>query len=323
MDKVFQTVLLLALPASGKSEVRNFMANMDPERLREEFHIGENLQLDDFPYVFFMRRIDEELTAMGRERIFYPANTEPFSDNRDWGTLIHLLSEDYKDLFNRVRVNPKSCAAFLFDRIDRAGAAVGIAPRLSALPGDVREALSDKLDAEAAEIRDSKERQYADDYSGRTLVIEFARGGPDGASMPLTDAHGYIYSLAELSPEILENAVILYIWVTPEESRRKNAAREDPNDPGSNLFHGTPLPVMLGNYGCDDMPYLMERSDVKDTVAVEAYGRIYHVPIGVFDNRVDKTSFLRGEPSEWDSAKVEEVTKGIRAATDIMWARRS
>ena len=56
-NKVFDIVLLMALPASGKSEVRNFMANISPERLASEFHIGENLQLDDFPYVHMMRRI--------------------------------------------------------------------------------------------------------------------------------------------------------------------------------------------------------------------------------------------------------------------------
>ena len=62
-NKVFKVVLLQALPASGKSEVRNFMANVEPERLQNEFHIGENLQLDDFPYVHMMRRIDNELQA--------------------------------------------------------------------------------------------------------------------------------------------------------------------------------------------------------------------------------------------------------------------
>ncbi len=65
-NNVFKVVLLQALPASGKSEVRNFMAHVEPERLRDEFHIGENLQLDDFPYVHMMRRIDNELQAMGQ-----------------------------------------------------------------------------------------------------------------------------------------------------------------------------------------------------------------------------------------------------------------
>ena len=79
-NKVFKVVLLQALPASGKSEVRNFMANVEPERLQNEFHIGENLQLDDFPYVHMMRRIDNELQAMGQPRIFYPG--EELDDTR-------------------------------------------------------------------------------------------------------------------------------------------------------------------------------------------------------------------------------------------------
>ena len=84
-NKVFKVVLLQALPASGKSEVRNFMAHVEPERLRDEFHIGANLQLDDFPYVHMMRRIDNELEAMGEARIFYPGE-EPFTDGRACST---------------------------------------------------------------------------------------------------------------------------------------------------------------------------------------------------------------------------------------------
>ena len=87
-NNVFKVVLLQALPASGKSEVRNFMANIEPERLKKEFHIGENLQLDDFPYVHMMRRIDNELEAMGQARLFYPGE-EPFIDGRDL-SLIHI-----------------------------------------------------------------------------------------------------------------------------------------------------------------------------------------------------------------------------------------
>ena len=74
-NNVFNVVLLQALPASGKSEVRNFMAHVEPKRLQEEFHIGENLQLDDFPYVHMMRRIDDELAAMGFDRVFYPGES--------------------------------------------------------------------------------------------------------------------------------------------------------------------------------------------------------------------------------------------------------
>ncbi len=314
----FDIVLLVALPASGKSEVRNFMANLAPDRLLREFHIGANLQLDDFPYVHMMRRIDNELEAMGESRIFYPGE-EPFCDGRDWGTLCCLLNEDYHDLINRNVCRPDSAAMLLFERIDRAGAQVGIAPRLGLLPESLRSALASKLEEEARAMLEEKHAQYPDSFENKTIVIECARGGPDGSSMPLTDTFGYQYSLPIFCPEILEKAVVLYLWVTPEESRRKNAERANPDDPGSNLFHGVPLSVMLGDYGCDDMQYLREHTEVADTITVKTCGNTYHVPIGVFDNRVDKTSFLRGDVDKCDPAKVQTMTLAVKEATDKMW----
>ena len=315
-NNVFKVVLLQALPASGKSEVRNFMAHVEGDRLRDEFHIGANLQLDDFPYVHMMRRIDNELQAMGESRIFYPGE-EPFTDGRDWGTLCNLLNEDYLDLMNRVVVKPDSAAEYLFARIDRAGEGAGIAPRLGLLKAEVRARLAAILENEARAMLD-KQNAYPESFENKTVVIECARGGPDGSSMPLTGTFGYQYSLPMFCPEILENAAILYIWVTPEESRRKNADRADPNDPGSNLHHGVPMAVMLGDYGCDDMEYLVANSK-PNCVSFEAHGRHWDVPIGIFDNRVDKTSFLRGEPETWDADKVAEVTAAIRRATDNMF----
>ena len=188
-NNVFKVVLLQALPASGKSEVRNFMANIEPERLKKEFHIGENLQLDDFPYVHMMRRIDNELEAMGQARLFYPGE-EPFIDGRDWGTLCCLLNEDYHDLLNRNVQKPDSCAQLLFDRYDRAGQIVGIAPRLGKLPEEIRKKLAEKLEAEAAAMLKEKQDAYPDSFDGKTIIIECARGGPDGASMPLTGSDG-------------------------------------------------------------------------------------------------------------------------------------
>lgn len=317
-NNAFKVVLLQALPASGKSEVRNFMANVEPQRLQDEFHIGENLQLDDFPYVHMMRRIDNELEAMGEARIFYPGEA-PFIDGRDWGTLCNLLNEDYHDLMNRNVIKTDSAAQLLFDRIDRAAESAGILPRMGLLDTGVRAKIAEKLEAEAREMLDAKHAGYPESFEDKTIIIECARGGPDGASMPLDGTFGYQYSLPMFCPEILENAVILYIWVTPEESRHKNADRADPNDPGSNLHHGVPMAVMLGDYGCDDMEYLVNNTEVKDTVTVNAHGKTYHLPIGIFDNRVDKTSFLRAEPAEWDKAKVEEVTAAIKTATDTMY----
>ena len=70
----------MALPASGKSEVRKYLAGLSPERCRDEFHIGPTVQLDDFPYVHLMRRIDDELAAAGGGRLFFQSPEKPFQN---------------------------------------------------------------------------------------------------------------------------------------------------------------------------------------------------------------------------------------------------
>lgn len=316
--EVFNVLLLQALPASGKSEVRELMAHQDPEILRKEFHVGANLQLDDFPYVFFMRCIDEALVKLGEPRVFYPGE-EPFIDGRDWGTLSNLLNEDYHDLLNKTVVKPVSVAQYLFDRIDRAALMAGLPPRMGQLRSDIRAKLAEMLEAEAVKMLNSKQSQYVESLEGKTIIIECSRGGSDGASMPLSGTFGYQYALPNYCPEILENAAILYIWVTPEESRRKNRARCNPDDPGSNLNHMTPESVMMYDYGCDDMLYLKEISEVPDTVTVVSHGKTYHLPIGIIDNREDLTTFLRDDSKDWDPVLLEKITKATRDATAAMW----
>ena len=179
--------------------------------------------------------------------------------------------------------------------------------------------VAEKLEDLAKDMTLEKQKQYTDDLQGKTIVIENSRGGKDGSSMPLSGTQGYQYSLPNYCPEILENAAILYIWVTPEESRRKNIARCNPDDPGSNLNHMTPTSVMLNDYGCDDMIYLKDISEKPDTVTVNSYGRKYYVPIAVIDNRVDLTTMFRDVPENWDPKAVENFTQVTKVATDTMW----
>lgn len=320
MSETFDIVLLLALPASGKSEVRRFLANVEPERLKKEFHIGSNLQLDDFPYVHMMRRADDELVKLGQARIFFKSGDRPFIDTRDWGTLIHLLNEDYRDLMGKNVVETVSAAELLMRRIDRAGEKAKITPRLAKLDETISAVVAAALESEARAMLVEKHAAYPASFEGKTLVIEAARGGPDKSAFPLADPLGYQYSLRELAPEILKKAVILYVWVTPEESRRKNTARTNPDDPGSILHHGVPMDVMLNDYGCDDMDYLEKTSEVPGTITITAQGKIYHLPIGRFDNRVDKTSFLRAEKKDWDPRMVADVTNGLKGATDKLYS---
>jgi hypothetical protein len=315
---ILKTLLLLALPASGKSEVRRYLGHLTPEQCRDELHLGPTVQLDDFPYVHLMRRIDDELVAVGQPRVYFVAADRPMSDPRDWGTLIALINEDHADLEAKRAYGPAytgaTAAALLLDRLEAASAAVGIAPRLAGLAPEARLALEGRLEAEAREQLEEKAKGYPDTLEGKTLVVEFARGGPDGASLPLSPPLGYRHSLALLSRPLLETASILYVWVTPEESRRKNQARTNPDDPGSILHHGVPLEVMLKDYGTDDMTWLEEHARKPGTVTVEAHGAVFDLPIARFDNRVDKTSFLRAPPAEWRAEDVAAIHAGLAGA---------
>lgn len=316
MSRHIDTLLLLALPASGKSEARRYLAHLTPEQCHEQFGIGQTVQLDDFPYVHIMRRVSDELTARGREGLFFVSPALPFRSPIDWLTLIELINEDYDDLVHRRRPEPTSAALWLFDRIDAARVRAGGLPVIGTMDPKLRQEIAAPIENEARKLLDDKVREVPDTLEGKTVVIEFARGCADGQTMPIPYPYGYRASLAQLSPAILAKSSILYIWVTPEESRRKNAARTDPNDPGSILHHGVPLAVMYGDYGCDDMAWLLENSGRKDTVRVERDGRTFHLPVGRFDNRVDKTTFVREEPGSWAAADVEALQKGMREAFD-------
>ena len=320
MANIIETVLLLALPASGKSEVRNYLKHLPHDECEKDFHMGPTVQLDDFPYVHVMRRIDDELAKMGEDRIFFAAPDKPFKNPVDWGTLVALVNEDYGDLVAKKQFKPASAAALMLERIEKAALSVGAPQRLSLLKAGTKEKLEQVLEKEAAGMLAEKLANYTDTLKGKTLVIEFARGGPDGSPMPLKPPFGYAHSVGLLAPRILEKARILYVWVTPEESRRKNNERSNPNDPGSILHHGVPLDVMLNDYGCDDMDWLERNSGRPGTIAVVCRGKKLNIPLARFDNRVDKTSFLRADKKDWPADKVKAVHEGLKGALEKLAA---
>ncbi len=40
-NQLIETLLLFSLPASGKSEMRKYMASLSPTQCRDDFHIGQ------------------------------------------------------------------------------------------------------------------------------------------------------------------------------------------------------------------------------------------------------------------------------------------
>jgi hypothetical protein len=323
---ILDTVLLFALPASGKSEVRHYLSSLSPAVCREEFHLGPTLQLDDYPYVHFMHRIDDELKANGWRCLYYKGQQRPFQDDWEWGALVELLNEDFDDLVNGRQTVAHSAAQHLFDRLDRAHTAVGLPEVLGDVPYRIRARVAEALEAECRAEIDAKNSTVSEDHRGKTIVIEAARGGPNGAAFPLAPPIGYQAAFQQLSEQILERASVLYIWVDPEESRRKNIERGRPDGQGSILHHSVPMEVMVSQYGCDDMDYLIGQSDQPGTLRVERIfaeehdgrtsyrDRVFHLPVARFDNRRDKTSFVRTDKSRWAKDEVAALHQGLASA---------
>lgn len=316
MSDFIDTLILLALPAAGKSEVRRYLAHLDDETRRKDLLIGRTAQLDDYPYVHLMRRASQVLRELGCGKMFFPALDRPWIDERDWGALIELINEDYADLLAHRAAKTNHAGEWILDRIEAAGRKIGIPPRLSALDRSVWKKLADALKPEAEKFFMELNEVIMVPEENRTIVIELARGGSVGSAMPLPAPFGYQYSLALLRPEILSQSAILYVWVTPEESRRKNRERADPNDPGSILHHGVPEAVLLQEYGCDDIDWL--EAGHPGIARIEAHGRVWNIPIARFDNREDKTSFLRGDPAAWPKDKTAALHSMFKAAMQSM-----
>lgn len=310
-------LLLLALPASGKSELRRYLELLDPATARNDLRLGTTVQLDDYPYVHMMRRIGEESVAAGDEPPFFGSTEEPFRNPRDWLTLTHLLNFDYADLTDRPDLLvPGTAALWLFDRIDRARVLAGLTPALGELAPLTRKRLQSALEAESQRVFDEKLAAIPKSLDDKTVVIEFARGGPEGSSLPLEEPYGYQHSLQHLSTDILEKAKILYIWVDPEDSRRKNMERAVPGREGdaSILNHGVPEAVMRNEYGTDDLIWLLAEGG-GSYIFIDKDGERYGLPTGVFDNRGDLTSFLRADPEEWSPFGIRRLHEELLNAT--------
>jgi len=131
---------------------------------------------------------------------------------------------------------------------------------------------------------------------------------------PFPAPWGYAHSLAALSPEILERAACLYVWATASESRRRNRERAHPGEDGSALHHGVPERVMDHDYARDDIAWLLDHADRSGHITLAAHGRRCRIPTARFDNRVDRTSFLRAHPALWPPEQVADLHQRLMTA---------
>ena len=93
----FKTLLLIARPAAGKSEIINYLKNTPKDDRISRFHIGEFTEIDDFPMLWTWFEEDALLEKMGYSRL----HTTPdgyFISQHLWDLLIERISLEYQKI---------------------------------------------------------------------------------------------------------------------------------------------------------------------------------------------------------------------------------
>lgn len=90
----FEVIILTARPASGKSEVIDYLKKTDVQARKIKFHIGEFEEIDDFPFVWDTFVIDDIMTKHGRPRLFSDKDYY-FKNHFIWNLFIEKINVAY------------------------------------------------------------------------------------------------------------------------------------------------------------------------------------------------------------------------------------
>jgi hypothetical protein len=93
--QIFDALIFVGRPASGKSEILDFILSTSPEIRRHRFHLGYPAIFDDFPLLWAWFEEDEILEKLGYPRL----HSDPdglFLYTYLWDVLIHRLSLGYQ-----------------------------------------------------------------------------------------------------------------------------------------------------------------------------------------------------------------------------------
>jgi hypothetical protein len=95
--KIFEVLTLLARPAAGKSEVMDYLKRTPLLERMERFHVGEIIELDDFPMLWTWFEEDALLERMGHPRMHSDSDGY-FLHQYHWDLLIERISLDYQKI---------------------------------------------------------------------------------------------------------------------------------------------------------------------------------------------------------------------------------
>ncbi len=109
MNKIFKKIILLGRPASGKSEIINFLKNLSNSERFEKYHIGRLVEIDDFPMIWTWFEEDDILSKKFKKPRLYTTKDGYFKYKYLWHLLIERISleyykyvRDHKDILNEI-----------------------------------------------------------------------------------------------------------------------------------------------------------------------------------------------------------------------------
>ena len=136
-------------------------------------------------------------------------------------------------------------------------------------------------------------RDHQKDYDDYTVIIEFSRGKEHG---------GYREAFEQIPTSLAQQAAILYVNVSWEESLRKNRKRFNPDKPDSILEHSLPDEKLAKMYKDTDWDELANQS--KESIELASA----LVPYSILENEDDITS-----------GNSDELLKRLETTLNSLW----
>lgn len=93
-QNTFDVLILIGRPASGKSEIIDFLTHLPEETLRTQFHLARLEVFDDFPILWGWFEEDDILSQLGLPRL-HSGDDGYFKYRELWHVLVERLSLNY------------------------------------------------------------------------------------------------------------------------------------------------------------------------------------------------------------------------------------
>lgn len=96
MKEIIDKIILLGRPASGKSEIIDYLKRTNDEDRKKRFHIGKMVEIDDFPMLWTWFEEDAILEKIMNKPRIHTTPDGYFLHEYMWHLLIERISLDYK-----------------------------------------------------------------------------------------------------------------------------------------------------------------------------------------------------------------------------------